>query len=320
MDVSVCIVNWNTRELLYRCLDSIRSKTQGLRYEVVVVDNASSDGSPAMVRECFPEFQLIASSENLGFARGSNLAAQRSTGKYVLYLNPDTELVSNAIFGMYAWLEEHADYGAVGCMLLNSDGSIQHTCASSFPSPRNELCSLLCLDRLFPGSEAFSSRELNYWNHQDSRSVECLSGACMMVRRPLVERLGGFDESLFMYGEDLDICWALRNQGAMLYYLASETIYHHEGAGSRKRGRSFAPLLQRQANCYFIGKRYGSMRALLYRTAVSMGSALRLCGAVLLFPLFFSRHKNAVDRSLLFLGKHCELFLWSIGLKEIRPR
>lgn len=317
MDVSVCIVNWNTCDLLYNCLDSIKKITQDLNYEIIVVDNNSADGSVQMVSANFLEYRLITSKKNLGFAKGSNLAAKEALGKYILYLNPDTELVTNALFGMYAFLEEHVEYGAVGCKLLNSDSSIQYTCASTFPSPKNELSSLLFLDRLFPKSKFFSARELNHWNHEDSRRVDCLSGACIMLPKVLVEHLGGFDENFFMYGEDLDLCYRLRKEGQQLYYLATETIFHYEGAGSKKKGKNFAPLLQRKANYYFIQKNFSLGRAINYRCAVAIGSMTRIIGALILSPLLLLRKPSEKEKLIHFFGKHTDLFLWSIGLRNI---
>lgn len=320
MDVSVCIVNWNTRELLRRCLQSVRERTADLRVEVIVVDNASTDGSADMVLQEFPLVKLVASAENLGFARGSNLAAAAARGHYVLYLNPDTELVTNAIFGMWTFLIHHRGHGAVGCRLLNSDGSVQLTCASGFPTLRNELSSLLFLDRLFPTSKVCSSRELNYWDHADSRNVECLSGACMMLPRSLVERLTGFDERFFMYGEDLDLCCRVRRAGLELRYLASEVIYHHEGAASRKKSRSFAPLFQRAANYDLLQMHFGWAAAWGYRGAVSIGSAVRLAAAFVLAPWWVLRRGARRQQLLNFFAKHADLLLWSIGLKDMPTR
>ena len=320
MDVSVCIVNWNTRELLRRCLTSIEAHTRGLDYEVVVVDNASSDGSSQMVCESFPRVSLLALSENLGFARGCNRAVGASSGRYVLYLNPDTELVTNAIAGMYHYLVLRPNCGAVGCRLLNSDGSIQLTCASEFPSPRNEFTSLLLLDRLFPTTAWFRSREMNHWNHHDSRDIECLSGACMMIPRVLVERLGGLNESLFMYGEDLDLCCGVHREGLTLHYLATETIYHHEGAASRKKGRSFAPLRQREANYWFLQKNFGTTRAFGYRCAVLVGSSLRLTAGAIFGPALLLQQRWGAEDWQIFLAKYAELLLWSIGMKKVPLR
>jgi GT2 family glycosyltransferase len=273
-----------------------------------------------MVRREFPEVTLIAATSNLGFAKGNNLACSHARGRHVLYLNPDTELVTNAVRGMATLLDGNPMVGMVGCRLLNSDGSVQFTCASAFPSFRNELASLLFLNRLFPRSRLLSARELGYWDHMDSRSIDCLSGACLMIPRALAERLQGFDENLFMYGEDLDLCARVRADGRSLYYLASEVIYHHEGAGTRKRSSRFAPLRQRAANAYFIGRHFGEMRALTYRGAVTIGSLFRMTGATLGMPwlVFQSGWDWATAKD--FIGLNGDLFLWSVGLKNVELR
>jgi N-acetylglucosaminyl-diphospho-decaprenol L-rhamnosyltransferase len=320
IDVTVCIVNWNTRELLRQCLQSIRKHSVGLKLQIVVVDNASADGSADMVRQGFPEVQLMASLDNHGFARGSNLAAQAAKGSCVLYLNPDTELVTNAIQGMWTYLAQHPACGAVGCRLLNSDGSIQTTCASDFPGPRNELTSMLFLDRMFPRSVTFSSRELNYWDHANSCDVPCLSGACLMLPTLLAHRLAGFDENLFMYGEDLDLCCRIRQRGLVLHYLAQEVIFHHEGAASKKKGRSFAPLWQRAANVYFLQKNFGVGPARWYRAAVLVGAAARLMGAGLLSPGWLLMRGARRAQMQNFMAKHAELLLWSLHLKALPAR
>ena len=317
VDVSVCIVNWNTRDLLHQCLSSLERRTKGVRMEVIVVDNASSDDSVEMMRAGFPWVRVVASRVNHGFARGSNLAATLARGEYVLFLNPDTELVTDALTGMWNFLRAHPGHGAVGCRLLNTDGSRQTPCASERPTMRHELSSLLFLDRLFPRSRFFAARELNWWDHADTRDVDCLSGACMMLPRPLVERLGGFDGRVFMYGEDLDLCCRVRQQGLKVGYLAEETIYHHEGAASRKRGRSFAPLRQRGANYYFLRKNLGAGAAVGYRAAVAVGAFARLCGAMLAAPVWTLRREEGLADWSEFVRRHGELVLWSVGLKEI---
>ena len=318
VDVSVCIVNWNTRDLLHNCLASIERHTHGgPRVEVIVVDNASSDDSVEMMRTGFPDVRVVASRQNLGFARGSNLAASMATGDYVLYLNPDTELVTDAITGLWNFLRAHPGHGAVGCRLLNSDGSVQTTCASEMPTMRNELSTMLFLDRVFPRSRFFAGRELDWWDHADTRDVDCLSGACMMLPRRLVECLGGFDNRTFMYGEDLDLCCRVRQQGLKVGYVAEEAIYHHEGAASRKRGRSFAFLRQRGANYYFLRKNIGAGAAVGYRTAVAVGAFARLCGAVVAAPLWATRRAESLPSWTEFVQRHGELVLWSLGLKEV---
>jgi GT2 family glycosyltransferase len=317
MDVSVCIVNWNTRELLCQCIDSvIRLTGPKVSYEIIVVDNCSADGSVEAVRSRFPEVRVVASEENLGFARGCNLAASQANGRYIFYLNPDTEFVTDAMTGMLEEIERDPGIGAVGCRLLNSDGSIQYTCACDVPSPWNELCSLLGLDRLFPRSRLFSARELGYWDHQDTRDVECLSGACMLLSRELDSRLRGFDESFFMYGEDVDLCLRIREAGYRLRYLASEVIYHHEGAGSRKRGRDFAPVRQRAANLRVMARHDGALKAFLYRMAVLAGSTGRFVGVAIAAPVILAFRPSARERLAHVLQRYGGLAMWAMGLRQ----
>ncbi len=320
MDVSICIVNWNNATLLRRCLLSIEQRTASVRHEVIVVDSASADDSVAMLAQEFPKVRLIVSPDNLGFARGSNLAAAAALGHCVLYLDPETELVTNALTGMCHYLAGHPECGAVGCRLLNSDGTIQLTCAAAFPDARSELATLLMLNRLFPHSPLFASRELNHWDHADSRDVECLSGACMMLRRALARRLAGFDESLFNYGEDLDLCRRIQREGLRLHYLASETIYHHEGSASRQRVNSLAPLFQRAANYYFLQKNFGAAQAWSYRGAVSVGSVLSLVAGLVASP-FWMLGNGPRGRALWqFIARQANLFLWSVGLRGMPSR
>lgn len=313
MDVSVCIVSWNTKDLLYKCIKSIKEKTLGLVYEIIVVDNASADGSGEMVLENFPDCKLIESKKNLGFAKGNNMAVKEASGKYILYLNPDTEVVTNAIGGIFSFLENNANYGAAGCKLTDPIGNIQYTCAAAFPTPLNTLSSLLLLDKAFPQSKLLSSRELNYWNHEDSRGVECLSGACMMVRKDVVESLGGFDEKIFMYSEDLDLCYRILSTGRYIYYLSTEVIIHNEGASTKvKSNKNFSSLMQKASNYYFFRKHFGIKKAEQFRLAVCLGSFSRLILIFVSFPLFvLVKEINPVDAFI----KYINIFLWSIGLR-----
>ncbi len=311
MDVSICIVSWNTRDILRDCLQSIVDKTHSIQYEVIVVDNASSDESADMVRNIFPDCKLIESGENLGFARGNNLAVEQAIGKYILYLNPDTTLITNAIDGMYRFLEGHDAYGAVGCKLVFPDGRIQYTCAAAFPMPFNTLSALLLLNRVFPRSPLFAGRELDYWNHEDSRDIECLSGACIMARKSIIDKIGGFDDNIFMYSEDLDLCLQILKRGWKIFYLADETIIHHEGVSTKVvKKRNFAPLRQKAANYYFFEKNFGTFKAMQFRASVFLGSLFRITVMTLAFPILFFKNKEQYKATI---SKHFYILLWSMS-------
>jgi GT2 family glycosyltransferase len=319
MDVSVCIVNWNTKDMLANCINSLLDKTCGISYEIIIVDNNSADGSAEMIRHCFPQCKLVDSKQNLGFARGNNLGFREATGKYILFLNPDTILITNAVYGMFMFLEAHDDVGAVGSKLLNQDKTIQFTCARTYPTLLNQLSDLMMLNRLFPKSSLFSTIEMSYWDHNNSQYVDCLSGACLFVRKSLIEMLNGFDENIFMYAEEVDLCFRIKKAGWKLYYLANEEIYHLDGASSKKRSEKyFSVILQRQSNFYYFLKHFGIFQAQLYRTIFFLGSIFRML-IVLLSIMHFQKDRiQGQRRSYIFL-KYWNILLWSVGIKKITP-
>ena len=239
MQISIIIVNWNTKDLLRDCLQSIFDYAHGFSFEVIVVDNASQDDSCQMVKSQYPECVLIESKENLGFVKANNLALGRAKGRYIFYLNPDTRLLSNSIFAMKKILDNDSAIGAVGCKLIYPTGETQYVCARTFPTPLNQFFFLSLLNRIFPRSKFFSSVELGFWDHNDSRYIDCLSGACILARHDIIATLGGFDENIFMYAEDVDLCYRIKQLGYKIYYLADHRIVHFSGASSKQKKYSF---------------------------------------------------------------------------------
>jgi len=314
MDVSICIVNWNTKEYLLDCLKSISEKTTGLDYEVIVVDNDSDDGTVEAVESSNYPVVIIAPGENLGFSKGCNLGAEHASGEYIFFLNPDTVLVTNVVNGMYEWLRNNPHYGAVGCKLLNDDGTIQYTCATTYPSPREELVTLLMLHRIFPRSRVFHSRALEYWDHSDSREVDCLSGAAFMLPRDLFSSCGGFDAELFMYGEDVDLCYRIRKMGHRLFYLAEEAVMHFSGKSVENIPKAnYAAVMQKNSNAKFFEKNFGSGKALLYRTAVFLGCSVRLAVLSLGYPAMHLLYRRLKDRLRFQMSRCMVLIKWSLG-------
>lgn len=312
--VSICIVSWNTRDLLDACVASIAEHTT-LPHEVIVVDNASADGTVAMLREKHPHVRVIASEKNLGFVLGNNLAGREATGEHLLLLNPDTALATDVLGGLVRVLESDARIGIAGPKLLNADGTVQATCAASLPTPWNEFTSLLFLHRVAP--RVFPDRELSSWDHMDDRDVESISGACMLIRRSLWESLGGFDEAVFMYAEDLDICRRVGARGLRLRYVANESVFHFEGSSSSQRKESFFSLLsQMSSNAWYFRKHFGKGSALAYRLAIFTGSSLRLVGGVVAAPFV----RSASGRSAgWFLRKNWALLRWSVAAPPPAP-
>ena len=314
--VSICIVNWNTKDLLYNCIQSIIQKTSNLSYEIIVVDNHSNDNSVEMIKNYFPACILIESDKNLGFVKANNLAIKHAKGKYILYLNPDTKLITNAIYAMSQYLELNKSYGAVGCKLIFPNRKTQYVCARTFPTPFNQFCFLSMLDRLFPKSKILSSIEMRYWSHDDNREVDCISGANMIIRKELIDRLGGFDSNIFMYAEDVDLCFRIKKIGWKIYYLSDEVIMHYTGSSSKKqKNKYFSTIMQRESNLYFQKKHFGKLKEKQYLIAVFLGAMIRIFTMVILTPLllFSKRARKKIPPQSFF--KYLTLLKWSLTVK-----
>lgn len=233
--VSVVTVNWKTPRLLARCLDSIARDRGSDQFEIWVVDNASGDESLQILAESYPHVKVIANSKNLGFSVACNQAIARTTGDYILLLNPDAVIQDDAISTLADFLDKNQRAGAVGPKVLNPDGTLQLACRRSFPSPVASFFRITYLSRLFPKSKLFSSYNLTHADPDKHLEVDALSGSCMMVRRQAVDAIGLLDEDIFMFGEDIDWCWRIKQAGFSVDYVPESIVYHIHGASSRLR-------------------------------------------------------------------------------------
>ncbi|MEK6650619.1 MAG: glycosyltransferase [Bacteroidota bacterium] len=269
VDVSVIIVNYNVREYLANALESLRPALRGIRSEVIVVDNASTDGSVAMLRRSFPRVHLIASPENLGFARANNLALRKARGRHLLLLNPDTVVQEDTVRVMLAYLEAHPDVGLAGCKILNPDGTFQLAARRSIPTPWIAATRILGLSRLFPGSTVFGRYNLTYRSTEETYDVDAVSGSFMFVRRDVVEGVGGLDERFFMYGEDLDWCYRIGQAGWRVRYVHSTSIIHYKGESTRRSSLDELDTFY-HAMRLFVEKHFTSRRLLLVLLTLSI--------------------------------------------------
>ncbi len=233
MELSIIIVNFNVKEFLEQSITSIKKACRNIAAEIIVVDNASSDGSVALIRQKFPEVKLIANAENVGFARANNQAIAQAQGEYILLINPDTIVQEDTFRVILDFFAGHPECGMVGCKILNPDGSLQLPCRRSFPTPWVAFAKISGLSRLFPRSKIFGRYNLTYLDPDETYEVEAISGSFMFFRAKVVKTIGLLDESFFMYGEDLDWCYRIRQAGWKIYYLPTTKIIHFKGESSK---------------------------------------------------------------------------------------
>jgi GT2 family glycosyltransferase len=233
--VSIVIVNWKTPALLAGCLDSVYEDSGAKGFEVWVVDNASADGSVEMLRERYPQVRLVANDENVGFSRACNQVIPLTEGKYVLLLNPDTVVVGDAVSALADFLDADTGCGAAGPKVLNPDGTLQLACRRAFPDPAAAFFRLTYLSRLFPNNAMFARYNMTFADEDALLEVDALSGSCMMVRCEAIDRVGLLDEDIFMFGEDIDWCWRIKQAGWTVHYVPQAAVYHYHGASSQLR-------------------------------------------------------------------------------------
>jgi len=237
-DLSIVIISWNVRELLRLCLDSIQEslrgeKREGLLVETIIFDNGSTDGSADMVREDFPRVHLMESEVNLGFTKGNNLAIGQSEGRYILLLNPDTEVVGDALGTMVAYMEAHPRVGALGPQLLNPDGTTQSS-RRRFPTLATAFLESTVLQPWFQGSRILKRYYLLDRPDDEIQPVDWAVGAALLIRREALHQVGPLDEEFFMYSEELDWCYRLKAQGWEVVYLPTAQVVHQEGRSSEQ--------------------------------------------------------------------------------------
>jgi GT2 family glycosyltransferase len=245
VDVSVVIVNWNTRELLRNCLRSVYASVGALRVEVIVVDNASDDGSAAMLQTEFPAAVCIANTTNAGFAAANNQGMRASRGRYYLLLNPDTLVLEGALPKVVDYADQHPDAAVVGCQVLESDQRIQRT-GFSFPTPWNILLIQTGLSRLFSRSRFFGKPELGWWDRTTERELEVVSGMFMLVRRSAADGVGLMDDDYFVYAEEADWCFRFWKAGWRCVFAPVGRIIHLDGGGKSTSQVSVRMFVQLQ--------------------------------------------------------------------------
>ena len=237
--LSIVIVNYNTRQLLDDCLASIlAAEAPAGGMEIIVVDNASSDGSQALVREKYPTVQLVTSEVNRGFSAANNLGVAVANGRTVLFLNSDTRLEPDALVKPLAYLDQHPEVGALTVRLIYPTGQRDPDNHRGFPTPWNAICHFSGLSRLFPDDPRFNGYFQSYADMAQTHPVDVIAGSYMLMPMALCRELGGWDETYFFYGEDIDFCYRIRQAGYQIIYYPHVEVLHYKGASSGLRKES----------------------------------------------------------------------------------
>lgn len=313
MDISIIIVNWKSKDYLRKCIASILATTRDIEYEIIVIDSASFDGSGEMLQHEFPLVRFIQSQENLGFSKANNRAYEESHGDVVLFLNPDTEVVGNAISVLYSSLKKLPKAGMVGGKLLNSDGSIQTSCIQAFPTILNQVLSANALRRLSPRASLWGMAALFDVN-ADPVQVEMISGACLMMRRAVFEQIGHFSTDYFMYAEDVDLCFKAQKAGFVNYYNGAAEVIHHGGGSSQQAHSNFSSVMMFESLSQFLRKSRGKFYSACYKIISGVAALLRVVTLLILSPFLIV--KNGGTRWRLTCSKWWAVFGWGVGLSQ----
>jgi GT2 family glycosyltransferase len=303
MDLSIIIVNWNTRNLLLQCLNSIYRTVKTIEMEVWVVDNGSKDGSVAAAVERFPETKFIQNKVNFGFARANNQVLNTAAGGYLLLLNPDTQVSKGAVEKLISFMDGHPEVGVAGAQLLNSDGLKQNSIAN-FPSLATELFNKSLLRWLFP--KRFPGKERNY---SEPVEVDSVIGACMMVRRDAINQVGLLDKEYFLFLEETDWCYRIKKAGWKIYHVPQAEVYHFQGKSAEVEKKK-AKIEYYRSRYYFFKKNKGNLQwvILLVGLLIRLGFELLFMAAASVVTFF------AIKGWRKRLAIYTYLFWWHLKL------
>ncbi|MCX7726105.1 MAG: glycosyltransferase [Chitinispirillaceae bacterium] len=232
--ISIVIVNYKVPEYLLEALRSVYHAELSESVEIIIVDNASKDNSKETITQLYPSVKWVQLKQNTGFGKACNVGAKGSRGKYLLFLNPDTVISKDTLSVSYEFMEKNPEVGIMGPKILNPDGSLQRSCKRGFPTPAVTFYHFLGLSKLFPKNKRFGYYNLTFLDENLPAEVDAISGSFMFIRRDLFLKIGGFDERFFMYGEDLDLCYRIRQEGYKVWYNPATQIIHRKGRSSVK--------------------------------------------------------------------------------------
>jgi len=313
IDLSIIVINWNTKEDLLHCLESIFKMGTGIQREVIVVDNGSQDGSQDIVKKNYPWVSLIENKKNFGFAKAANDALRQMKGRYALLLNPDTQVKEGTIASLISFVDQHPEAGIVGAQLLNADGSKQNSIAN-FPSLTTELLNKSLLRWLFPNRFPGKGRD-----YSEPIEVDSVIGACMMVRRDALDQVGLLDEDYFLFLEETDWCYRMKRAGWKVYHVPQAEVYHFQGKS--------AETVKKEARIEFYRSRYHFFRKhrdgfqfliLLMGLVIKLMAESVFAGAASLLTFFtIKKLRRKLSNYIYLLWWHLRFCPEGMGLKRL---
>jgi len=315
MELSIIIVNWNSYKFLDNCIQSIIDNIRGISFEIIVVDNASFDGCNMVVDKYLGVSKFVQSGSNIGFARANNLGYRVSKGDTLLFLNPDTIILEESLEKLHKTFLSLENVGCLGCRVLNKDGTIQTSCIRTFPTIMNQLLNAEYIRNQFSKARLWSMEPF-FGSNEIAHEVEAIAGSCLMVSRDAFEKVGLFSEDYFMFSEDTDLCYKMRQLGYRNFYIGKASIVHY-GGGSTKltRNNFFSDVLQCESKSIFMKKYYGNTHSICYLLTTSIVSIARILLLIIAYPLSII---NYLDKEYIHhgLNKWKHILFWSIGMEH----
>lgn len=314
MQLSIIIVSYNVKHFLTQCLQSVLAATKEIESEIFVVDNVSTDGTVDEIRQHFPKLNLIANQENVGFSKANNQAIQMAKGRFVLILNPDTVVAEDTFVKCIAFMLSNPNAGALGVKMIDGTGAFLPESKRGLPTPAVAFYKMFGLASLFPKSKVFGKYHLGYLDENETHEVEILSGAFMFFRKDVLDQIGSFDESFFMYGEDIDLSWRVILGGWKNYYLANNTIIHYKGESTKRGSLNYVKVFY-EAMIIFARKHFARQSASLFSALINLAVVFRamltILGNLISYSLII-----VLDIVLLYLGTWLVTNYWANNIKS----
>ena len=283
--ISYVIVNWNGKSVLKGCLDSLQNESEGINYEIIVVDNNSNDGSQELLKKQYSNIILIENKDNLGFSKANNIGIAKSRGELLFLVNSDIIALENSIKNMLDYMDENPEVGMAGPKVFNHDMTKQTTC-SKYPGLWNELCGAFALNKVFSNTSLFSDWRMDYWDHMSERSVSVLSGCFWAIRRTALDDVGLLDERFFIYGEDVDWSRRFNNSKWKVKFNPEARIIHLGGASSSRTPIRFYIEMQK-ANLKYWKKHHSRVKVMAYKLILFIHHLNRVSARVIILLLKF---------------------------------